>query len=87
MQLAAYAKAWEEMYGQKIDRTGILWLKSSKRSEPKKEGQYYGKGWELKQIDNIDENFDLFKTIYELYQIDNPVVEPIYKQYPIKVKL
>ena len=41
----------------------------------------------LKQIDNIDENFDLFKTIYELYQIDNPVVEPIYKQYPIKVKL
>lgn len=87
LQLAAYAKAWEEMYGQKIDRTGILWLKSSKRSEPKKEGQYYGKGWELKQIDNIDENFDLFKTIYELYQIDNPVVEPIYKQYPIKVKL
>ena len=30
LQLAAYAKAWEEMFGQKIDRTGILWLKSSK---------------------------------------------------------
>lgn len=87
LQLAAYAKAWEEMFGQKIDRTGILWLKSSKRSEGKKPGIYQGKGWEIKQIDNIDDNFELFKTIYSLYKLDNPTIEPIYNSYPTKVKL
>ena len=87
LQLAAYAKAWEEMFGQKIDRTGILWLKSSKRGPSKKEGVYQGKGWEVKQIDNIDENFALFQTIYDLYKLDNPVTEPIYNSYPTKVKL
>ena len=87
LQLAAYAKAWEEMFGQKIDRTGILWLKSSKRSAAKKEGVYQGKGWEIKQIDKIDENFELFKTIYSLYKLDNPTTEPIYNHYPTKIKL
>ena len=87
LQLAAYAKAWEEMFGQKIDRTGILWLKSSKRGPSKKEGVYQGKGWEVKQIDKIDENFALFQTIYDLYKLDNPVTEPIYNSYPTKVKL
>ena len=87
LQLAAYAKAWEEMFGQKIDRTGILWLKSTKRGPSKKEGIYQGKGWEIKQIDKIDENFELFQTIYSLYKLDNPTTEPIYNSYPTKVKL
>ena len=87
LQLAAYAKAWEEMFGQKIERTGILWLKSSKRSESKKEGVYQGKGWEIKIVDDIDANYDLFQTIYKLYELDNPTTEPIYNSYPTKVKL
>ena len=87
LQLAAYAKAWEEMFGQKIDRTGILWLKSSKRSASKKDGVYQGHGWEIKIVDEIEKNFDLFKTIYELYKLDNPTTEPIYNSYPTKIKL
>lgn len=87
LQLAAYAKAWEEMFGQKIDRTGILWLKSSKRGASKKKGVYQGNGWEIKVIDNIDENFELFKTIYSLFRLDNPTIEPIYNHYPTKIKL
>ena len=87
LQLAAYAKAWEEMFGQKIDRTGILWLKSSKRSAAKKDGVYQGNGWEIKQIDKIDENFELFQTIYSLYKLDNPTTEPIYNSYPTRIKL
>ena len=87
LQLAAYAKAWEEMFGQKIDRTGILWLKSSKRSGAKKDGVYQGRGWEIKQIDKIEENFELFQTIYSLYKLDNPSTEPIYNSYPTRIKL
>jgi len=87
LQLAAYAKAIEEVKGIKIDRTAILWLKSTKRSESKKEGEYFGKGWELKPIDDIDKNFELFQLIYRLYQIEHPTTEPIFNSFPTTIKL
>ncbi len=85
LQLASYTKAWEEMGKGKIDRTGILWLKASTRTKNKKKMQ--GKGWQLKQIDHIDENFGIFQTIYKLYKLDNPKIQPIYKEYPTVLKL
>ena len=87
LQLAAYAKGMEEVRNQKIERTGIIWLKASTRSASKKEGIYQGKGWQIKDIGDIDYNFDLFKTIYKLYQLENPTTEPIYNSYPTKIKL
>jgi hypothetical protein len=36
LQLAAYAQAWNELYEEKIDRVGIIWLKSTKHKEDKK---------------------------------------------------
>ena len=87
LQLAAYAKAIEEVKGIKIDRTGIIWLKASTRSASNKPGVYQGKGWQIKVIDEIDYNFDLFKTIYKLYTLENPVTEPIYNSYPTTLKL
>ena len=77
----------EECKGIKIDRTGIIWLKSSKRKESNKEGVYQGKGWELKVVDNIEENFELFKLLYKLYKLDYPEIKPIYKEYPTILKL
>ena len=87
LQLAAYAKGMEEVRGQKIDRTGIIWLKANSRSKSKKKGVYQGKGWQIKVIDVIDKNFDLFQTIYKLYRLDNPTTEPIYRTYPTTIKL
>lgn len=87
LQLASYAKALEESKGIKIDRTGIIWLKAQSRGPSKKEGVYQGKGWKIKVIDEIDYNFDLFKTIYKLYNLENPTVEPIYNSYPTTLKL
>lgn len=87
MQLAAYAKAIEEMKGIKVDRTGIIWLKSLTRSSSNKKGTYQGAGWQIKIVDEIEKNFDLFMTVYKLYKLDNPKVEPIYRQYPTTLKL
>ena len=87
LQLASYAKALEEAKGIKIDRTGIIWLKAHTRSASKKKGVYQGKGWQVKVIDEIDRNFDLFKMIYELYKLENPTTEPIYNSYPTTLKL
>jgi len=87
LQLASYANAWEEVKGMKIDRTGIIWLKSTKRKPSSRKGVYQGKGWELRPVDNIEENLELFKLVYKLYQLDNPVTEPIYSKYKTKLKL
>ena len=87
LQLAAYAKALEETKGIKIERTGIIWLKAQSRGPSKKKGVYQGKGWKIKVVDEIDYNFDLFKTIYKLYNLENPTVEPIYNSYPTTIKL
>ena len=87
LQLASYAKALEECKGIKIERTGVLWLKANTRSASKKEGVYQGKGWQIKVVDEIDHNFELFKMIYKLYSLENPTTEPIYNSYPTTLKL
>ena len=66
LQLASYAKALEESKGIKIDRTGIIWLKAQSRGPSKKAWSIYKvKGWKIKVIDEIDYNFELFKTIIQ----------------------
>jgi len=87
MQLAAYVKAIEETKDIKIDRTGILWFKSAKRGPSKKVGEFQGKGWELKDVGEVDYNFDLFQTIYKLYRLENPETKPIYSSYPTVVSI
>ena len=76
LQLAAYAKAIEEKKGIKVDKTAILWLKAHTRGFSKKKGVWQGKGWQLKEINDIDNNFELFQTIYKLYSLENPTVPP-----------
>ena len=87
LQLASYAKALKESKGVEIERTGILWLKSSKRGPSKQKGRIQGKGWELKMIDDIEENFELFQLIRKLYNLENPDTEPIYSKYSTVLKL
>ena len=87
LQLASYAVALKESKGIEIERTGIIWLKAYTRSASKKKGVYQGKGWQIKNIDNIEENFELFKLIYRLYTIENHNTETIYNSYPTSLKL
>lgn len=87
LQLASYAKAIKEVKDIQIQRTGIIWLKASTRGPSKKQGVYQGKGWQIKQVDEIEKNFKLFLNIYELYKLENPKVKPLYKSYPTSIKL
>ena len=87
LQLASYAKAFKECKDITIQRTGVLWLKANTRSESKKAGVYQGSGWQIKVVDEIDYNFDLFKTVYKLYELENPTTEPIYSKFPTTIKL
>jgi hypothetical protein len=86
LQLAAYSTAWNETHSEKIERTGILWLKASTRGEGKGDA-IQGKGWQLKTIDDIEKNFNMFKNIYEIYKLENPDFKPMTELLPISVKI
>jgi hypothetical protein len=86
LQIASYAKAWNETHDTLIERTGILWLKAATRGEGKKD-TIQGKGWQLKTIDNIDNNFEMFLKIYDIYKLENPEAKPITELLPTSIKI
>jgi hypothetical protein len=85
LQLAAYAKAWNETHNEQIEFIGIIWLKSSVHKEKKDKIQ--GKGWELKVIEDIDYNFDMFLKIRDIYNMENPKPKPMTETVPTSIKL
>ena len=38
-------------------------------------------------VDEIEKNFELFKLIYKLYEIEHPTTEPKFTSYPTTIKL
>ncbi len=68
LQVLAYKQAYEESYGTKIDRVGVLRLGTShKGNGVVKEGaiKEIGKGWEFKEVKNL--TIDNFMNIYNTY--------------------
>ncbi len=88
LQLSAYAQAWNELYEEKIDKIGILWLKSSKRGEDKKGEKIQGKGWEIYEPERaIEDNLKLFEYIHELYKLEHPDVKPTSEHFPLAIQI
>ena len=87
LQLASYAKGLEESRDVKIERTGILWLKAHSRGPSKQKNVIQGKGLKLLQYEEVFNQNELNKLIYELYKLENPNTEPIYNSYPTTLKL
>jgi ATP-dependent exoDNAse (exonuclease V) beta subunit len=88
LQLAAYTTCWNETFEEKVTKNGIIWLKSSKQKADSKGNKIQGKGWEV-IISNrtIEENWELFNKVYDLYKLENPNSEPSFNQFPISVQL
>lgn len=88
LQLAAYAQAWNELYEEKIDRIGILWMKSSKRGVDKEGNKIQGHGWEVYESDkSIDENLKIFGYIHELYKLEHPNPQPLDNNFPTEIQI
>lgn len=85
LQTAIYAQCFEECYGKKINRAGVLWLKSSKRG-PKK-GAIQGKGWEMYESKRTqEENIDIFNTVKKLFDLENPRHKPVFTEFRTQAK-
>lgn len=86
LQLGAYATAWNETHDVKITRTGILWLKAATRTDGKGDDMK-GKGWQVKVVDEIEKNTEMFLKIYDIYRLENPNDKPVIMQYPTSIKI
>ena len=85
LQTAVYGQCYEECFGKKIDRYGILWLKSSKRGSKKDKMQ--GKGWEVvESTRTFEENIDIFKTVKRLFDLENPTHSPVFTEFRTTAK-
>jgi hypothetical protein len=85
LQTAIYAKCYEECFGKKINRVGILWLKSSKRKFSKE--KMTGRGWELVESNrSIEENIEIFKSVKNIFDIENPTHKPNFTNFKTIVK-
>jgi hypothetical protein len=88
LQMSAYTKAYEERFGEKVDRNGIIWLKSSKRGADKSGKKMQGAGWEIIEgKKTLDEYFNMFLHTYETYKIMHPETEIELLTLPNTVKL
>lgn len=84
-QLAAYRNSLNEN-NIKIDRAGILWLKSKTRKDSKDKIQ--GKGWALLESENgYNNDFNSFLTIYDLFKLNNKEKEPEIYKFPNEISL
>jgi len=84
LQSAIYARCFEECYDQKVDKVGILWLKSPKRSY--KEGLLQGKGWEVFESKrSMDENIEIYGHVRAIFDLENPKLKPISEKWPTSV--
>ena len=85
LQTAIYGKCYEECYGKKADRYGVLWLKSSKRGP--KDGVIQGKGWEMYESKRTqEENIDIFMTVKKLFDLENPRHSPVFTEFRTQAK-
>lgn len=88
LQMAAYTKAYEERYLQKIDRNGIIWLKSAKRGPDKTKKKMQGAGWEVVEgKKTVDEYFEMFLHTLKTYRIMHPEEEIELTTLPNTIKL
>ena len=85
LQTAIYSECYEECFGKKADRQGILWLKSKKHKPS--EGKMQGKGWEMVEPKRTqEENLDIFNTVRKLFDLENPKHSPVFTEFKTTVK-
>jgi hypothetical protein len=87
LQTAIYSKCYEEGFGKKVDRRGILWLKSSKRGIDKSGKKMQGKGWEIVESDRTqDEDLEIFRCVKKLFDLENPNPKPSIEELKTVIK-
>ncbi len=91
IQISTYARIIENTLKIKIDRLGILHLKSLSRTLCKEKKQ--GRGWKLIEPTTFDKRFSreyldtIFDCVYNIFKLENPKLQPKFETYPSEIHL
>ena len=87
LQGAAYAQMYEECFGKKVNRVGVLWLKSKSRGQDKSGNRIKGKNWEIYESPRTqEENIDIYKSVKRIFDLENPKHKPATSSFKTTVK-
>ena len=87
LQGAIYTQCYEECFGMKVDRVGVLWLKSQSRGEDKTGKRLKGKNWEIYESPRTqEENLEIFKSVRKIFDLENPKLKPMTASFPTIVQ-
>ena len=71
----------------KVDRVGVLWLKSKSRGEDKKGKKLKGKNWEVyESVRSQKENLEIFECVRKLFDLENSNHKPFTTTFQTTVK-
>lgn len=89
LQIAAYATMWNIYKPDfKIERCGIMWLKSATRGADKKGEKIQGAGWCVKEFErHYSEAFKLFQYCQAIWNEEHPTYKPKNLVLPAVVKM
>lgn len=89
IQTWAYKEMFEEIYGEKIDVRGNLWLKSAKRGADKAGKKIQGKGWEFVEHPEESRDSKMFKCAHDIFldKWRKKEIVPSIKRYPASVTI
>jgi len=87
LQSAVYAKCYEECFGKKVNRVGVLWLKSKSRGPDKEGKKLKGKGWLISESPRTQEhNLEIFASVRKIFDLENPKHKPLTQSFPTVIK-
>lgn len=87
IQTSVYAKCYEECFGKKVVRTGVLWLKSKSRGPSKNGKVIQGKNWILQEPSrSYEKNIEIFRKIKDIFDLENPKAKPFTQTFQTVVK-
>lgn|SRR5512133_737536 len=87
MQLAAGAILWNECFPENpIKNTALLHLEAATRGRDKTGKQMQGRGWALKEIGEIEENWIDFAHVHAVWKRKNPNFRPMILTFPDRYK-
>lgn len=87
LQLAAYAKMWDEVNQVKIKRAGVLWLNAKTRTEGANKA-IQGIGWKLHEPEyGLDHYWGVFNSVYATWMEENKTMKPRNFSYQLKHKI
>ena len=89
VQICIYAEMWNElMPDKKIDKCGILWLKSATRGPDASGKKIQGEKWQMKEPPfSQDDGKVYFDSARRLWDLENPNPKPKNQIFPDRIKL